>query len=62
MIAGIGFVGVVAANLATRLFARIGEEIPEIMRSDQEVTLERIEQRITDLNAQISNLQGNMQR
>jgi voltage-gated potassium channel len=62
ILAGLGFVGVIAANLATRLFARFGEEMPELMRSDQEVALAEIMAKLDALHARIDGLEASTTR
>jgi voltage-gated potassium channel len=62
ILAGLGFVGVIAANLATRLFARVGEEMPEIMRSEQELALAEIMAKLDALHARIDRIEAGVPR
>jgi len=58
MIAGVGFVGVVAANLATRLFERFGRQMPELARTEEERRLADIGSKLDQLDVRLKELEA----
>lgn len=57
MIAGVGLIGVVAANLATRLFDRLGDEMPELVQSSEERLLTEISTQLATLHERLARIE-----